>query len=42
MSIVSRFPSPEAMEQYLALGMEEGITQAVGQIDAILAVGVAS
>jgi hypothetical protein len=25
------------MEQVLAMGMEEGITQAVGQIDAILA-----
>jgi uncharacterized protein YndB with AHSA1/START domain len=37
MSIVSRFPSAEAMEQILAMGMEEGITQAVGQIDAILA-----
>ena len=37
MSIESRFPSAEAMEQVLAMGMEEGITQAVGQIDAILA-----
>ena len=36
MSIVSRFPSIEAMEQVLAMGMEEGITLAVGQIDAIL------
>jgi hypothetical protein len=25
------------MEQVLAMGMEEGMTQAVGQIDAILA-----
>ena len=40
MSIESRYPSTEAMEQYLALGMEEGLTQAVGQIDAILAEGV--
>jgi len=40
MSIESRFPSLEAMEQVLAMGMEEGITQAVGQIDAILAEGV--
>ena len=39
MSIESRFPSVEAMEQVLAMGMEEGITQAVGQIDAILAEG---
>jgi hypothetical protein len=30
-------PSTEAMEQVLAMGMEEGLTQAVGQIDAILA-----
>jgi len=37
MSIESRFPSIEAMEQVLAMGMEEGITLAVGQIDAILA-----
>jgi uncharacterized protein YndB with AHSA1/START domain len=37
MSIESRFPSREAMEQILAMGMEEGLTQAVGQIDAILA-----
>jgi uncharacterized protein YndB with AHSA1/START domain len=37
MSIESVFPSREAMEQVLAMGMEEGITQAVGQIDAILA-----
>jgi uncharacterized protein YndB with AHSA1/START domain len=37
MSIESIFPSREAMEQVLAMGMEEGITQAVGQIDAILA-----
>jgi uncharacterized protein YndB with AHSA1/START domain len=37
MSIDSTFPSHEAMEQVLAMGMEEGITQAVGQIEAILA-----
>ncbi len=37
MSIESIYPSREAMEQVLAMGMEEGITQAVGQIDAILA-----
>ena len=37
MSIHSLFPSTEAMEQVLAMGMEEGLTQAVGQIDAILA-----
>jgi uncharacterized protein YndB with AHSA1/START domain len=37
MSIESRFPSHEAMEQLLAMGMEQGLKQAVGQIDAILA-----
>ena len=37
MSIESTFTSTEAMEQLLAMGMEEGLTQAVGQIDAILA-----
>ena len=36
MSIENIFPSTEAMEQVLAMGMEEGLTQAVGQIDAIL------
>jgi uncharacterized protein YndB with AHSA1/START domain len=37
MSIASNFPTPEAMEQLIAMGMEQGLTQAVGQIDAILA-----
>ena len=37
MSIQSLFPSAEAMEQLVAMGMEEGLTEAVGQIDAILA-----
>jgi uncharacterized protein YndB with AHSA1/START domain len=37
MSIQSTFPSIEAMEQLLAMGMQEGLTQAVGQVDAILA-----
>ena len=37
MSIASIFPSTAAMEQLLAMGMEDGLTQAVGQIDAILA-----
>jgi uncharacterized protein YndB with AHSA1/START domain len=37
MSILSTFPSTAAMEQLLAFGMEQGITEAVGQIDAILA-----
>jgi len=37
MSIVSIFPTAEAMEQLLAMGQEEGLREAVGQIDAILA-----
>jgi uncharacterized protein YndB with AHSA1/START domain len=37
MSIESLFASTEAMEQVLAMGMEEGLTLAIGQIDAILA-----
>jgi uncharacterized protein YndB with AHSA1/START domain len=40
MSIESRFPSAEAMQKLVAMGMEAGIQQAVGQIDAILAEGV--
>ncbi len=42
MSIQSRFPTPAAMEQLVAMGMVEGLTEAVGQIDAILAEQVAS
>src|SRR5207244_8310771 len=37
MSIESVFPSTEAMEQALAMGTDEGLSRAVGQIDAILA-----
>jgi uncharacterized protein YndB with AHSA1/START domain len=37
MSIESSFPNVEAMEQILAMGMEDGLKQALGQIDAILA-----
>jgi uncharacterized protein YndB with AHSA1/START domain len=37
MTIETTFPSAEAFEQLAAMGMEEGIRQAVGQIDAILA-----
>ena len=37
MEIENRFPSTEALEQMLAMGMQEGLTLAVGQIDAILA-----
>ncbi len=37
MVIETRFPSREAMDQMVEMGMEEGITAAIGQIDAILA-----
>ena len=37
MSIESEFPTDEAMEQLLAMGQEEGMKEAVGQIDAMLA-----
>ncbi|HEX6286319.1 MAG TPA: SRPBCC domain-containing protein [Acidimicrobiia bacterium] len=37
MSIASVFPDVQSMEQVLAMGMEEGLTQAMGQIDGILA-----
>jgi uncharacterized protein YndB with AHSA1/START domain len=37
MTMHSTFPTAEAMEQLLAMGMEEGLSEAVGQIDAILA-----
>ena len=37
MTIESVFASSEAMEQVISMGMEDGIRQAVGQIDAILA-----
>jgi uncharacterized protein YndB with AHSA1/START domain len=37
MEIRSTFPSTEAMEQMLAMGMAEGLTESVGQIDALLA-----
>jgi len=40
MTIESRFPSVEAMEQLAEMGMEEGLKAAMGQMDAILASGV--
>jgi uncharacterized protein YndB with AHSA1/START domain len=36
-TIVSTFPSLEALEELLAMGMEEGLKGAMGQIDGILA-----
>jgi uncharacterized protein YndB with AHSA1/START domain len=35
--IVSTFPSSEAMEQLVAMGMEEGLAAAMGQMDDVLA-----
>lgn len=37
MTIVAEFPSTEDMEKLLAMGMEAGFTQALGQTDAVLA-----
>jgi len=37
MSITTTYPSTEAMEQVLAMGMDEGMSLAIGQIDGILA-----
>ena len=36
MVIETTFPSKESMEQLIAMGMEEGMTAAVGQIDDLL------
>ncbi len=36
MLVETRFPSREAMDQILEMGMEEGMTAAIGQIDDIL------
>lgn len=36
MAIATSFPSAEAMQQLVEMGMEEGITAALGQIDDIL------
>ena len=37
MEITSHFPSAEAMEQVLSMGQEEGMVEAIGQIEEILA-----
>jgi uncharacterized protein YndB with AHSA1/START domain len=39
MVMSSTFPSLEAMEQMVEMGMEEGITLALGQIESVLAEG---
>ncbi len=36
MTIETTFPSPEAMEQLVSMGMEEGATSAVAQVDELL------
>jgi uncharacterized protein YndB with AHSA1/START domain len=36
MKVESTFPTLQAMEQLIAMGMEEGLTAAVGQIDQLL------
>jgi uncharacterized protein YndB with AHSA1/START domain len=41
MEIISHFPSPEVMEQLISMGQEEGMVEALGQIEGILA-GTAS
>lgn len=42
MTIETTFPSAEAMEQVISMGMEEGMVAAVGQIDDLLHADVAS
>jgi uncharacterized protein YndB with AHSA1/START domain len=42
MAIETQFPSVEAMEKLVSMGMEEGMMAAMGQIDAILADTAAS
>ncbi|HET6242794.1 MAG TPA: SRPBCC domain-containing protein, partial [Arthrobacter sp.] len=37
MTILTTFEAEEQLEQMLAMGMEDGLKQAMGQIDAILA-----
>ena len=37
MSVTGRFASAESMEQLIAMGMQEGLTLALGQADALLA-----
>jgi uncharacterized protein YndB with AHSA1/START domain len=37
MEVVTAFPSVEVMEQMVAMGMDEGMSSAMGQMDALLA-----
>lgn len=41
-TITSTFPSTEAMEQLVAMGMDEGLAAAMGQMDGILAEAAAA
>jgi len=36
MTAITRFTDLEQMQTMVAMGMEEGMTQAIGQIDALL------
>jgi len=40
MTIVTDFTSPDSMQRLLDMGMEEGMRQALGQLDAVLGDGV--
>jgi uncharacterized protein YndB with AHSA1/START domain len=42
MTVVASFVDVEQMERMLAMGMQEGMCQAIGQIDALLAAVVAA
>ena len=42
MAVETQFPSVQAMEQLVSMGMEEGMAAALGQIPEILADGVAT
>jgi len=37
MTIETTFPSSEAMEQLISMGMDQGMQEALGQIEAVLA-----
>jgi hypothetical protein len=42
MAVETTFPSVEVMDQMVAMGMEEGMTLAIGQIDELLRADVTS
>jgi hypothetical protein len=39
MVVVTTFPSDGAMDQLIGMGFEQGLSAAIGQIDAVLAAG---